>query len=820
MSLNNIFASSNANGLIDLTLGESLATITAVYEKLPSIALVAQYVENVLENGDLVLNGENITPAWTNIVDNFSDFQEQVSLIAQKQETYPNLLERITSLETALMAAEGGYVTLNAQEALSYSVGIAETSPGQSFYVYDASTKQVKRYMNGVSVSAQDFLMVYPTEPVLVDLPSVKPNGAWDGSAGSGFSATPVDPVRATAKPVVRLLTPDYQSVVGKRLVGVFAAASKNRSLYNNLGLSGVRFHFEGGVVEVSAPSYQTITDANGNQKTHLGWWAELENPDTVEGLGHLYVEAIPADNSMQSRVMGPFTFNCRDQEFDYEIEVAPSLSEIVGVRYKTFAAVHAWMSANNGLFTYPRITVTEPGNYAMAPAISGDPGCANSWITIRATAPIAFTTGDGAQGFWLRTNNYRFVGDNITIDFSDVRLMRRNTNAPYNLRNYWFDGINLTIAYGRDNLVNGTYVTPTIAGENWYTDCILSNGCHAILANLVRGCTLNNNYGDLLTNAKCVIDNQTNGYDSAFYNAEIPALEISYSGAEATATAELSGVNNKDNRVLGLRYGSSSANFTIRTNDPLGGSYTIQDVADWVNTIPGFSATVLDGTRRAAALTKSGAWAASAFAATDVKAASLTMITKFDLHADWYQFQNNLDGGNTVIWGNTGKGLIDVQVLFLQPAASGLKDVLIANNSFHHNAGSNWSSQITQPMSHVVIAHNTLVNQNFILSTTNNLSFDAYSFISANSLTTLNWSGAALQNPPVNDNLLDGGANLPANTTGNVAAGTAASKFVNAAEGNFSPQNEMLENLKTSVVGRDQSGELRGLTAAVGALA
>ena len=150
--------------------------------------------------------------------------------------------------------------------------------------------------------------------------------------------------MRTTAKPAIRLLVLPNQFFDGELLVGVYAGANDGGSLYTNMGLSHVTLHFEGTSTSITQPSLATFNDANGNPVTYFGWWAKLQKPAGISGEAQLYFEAVPRDTSMQSRVIGPYSFfphnvfPATGTLHDYELAVAPNQAQIAGQRYTSFA--------------------------------------------------------------------------------------------------------------------------------------------------------------------------------------------------------------------------------------------------------------------------------------------------------------------------------------------------------------------------------------------------------------------------------------------------------------------------------------------------
>ena len=211
----------------------------------------------------------------------------------------------------------------------------------------------------GIGLVSQSARSAGDFNDVIFAPPALAPQASWTGMAGSGFATTPVDPVRTTAKPALRLLTPPFQWFTDTLDVGVVAAANDSGSMLNTLGIAEVSFYFEGNSVKVLAPSWHVIDTAVGPRR-YFGWWVRLKKPPLKSGDGHLYVEAVARDVTMQKRVIGPYVFSPRAVQHDAYLSVTPSAAAIAGTRFQSLAAALGWCKANGK--TNPLVTITEPG--------------------------------------------------------------------------------------------------------------------------------------------------------------------------------------------------------------------------------------------------------------------------------------------------------------------------------------------------------------------------------------------------------------------------------------------------------------------------
>lgn len=654
-------------------------------------------------------------------------------------------------------------------------------------------------------------------------LRSIRPGALWTGAAGSGFTQPPVDPLRTTAKPAMRLITPPNQYFTQELLVGVMAGANNGGTLIDNLGLEKVIVHYEGAKIEIPAPSYQTFADANGVSRSYLGWWVVLKR--TTSGHAHLYFEAVPKDGTMQSRVIGPCQFSPQASAHDFEIQVAPSLTVLAGSRYQSIGAALTYLVQANA--QNPRITVTESGTYDLG-ALSGVYQGAG-YCTIRATVPItigktAYTT-ESASLLRSKWDGLRLVGNNITIDARYVSAIYHENAAG---RQHWLDGVKLINSAGRYALWRSGSRTLShfVRDAAWFTECdfnAVSSAC--VGASLVRGCILRGGYGDTVTDSACVVHTVTEDWDSSDgWTVDVPALTVAYSGAQSTATLALSGGNDSSSRTLTATWGSSSASFTVGNSEAsmLAGTYLVSEVAAWLNGLGvGFTATVLDNSRRAAALSLTGLKGVG-FAATSVKSAPLTMVTMFDLHTDWFQQNNTGLLENCILANNSCTGLV-AQNIFIT-GTGGAKDYLVFNNAFDnklttgaYNNNAHLLSQFAKAHSHVVVAHNTWASQGIWLRGDQAYAADGYCLFANNALRDILWAGAG--NPPssIIGNHLQQGATGSAIGTATTVGGLQGQSFADSSTGKFSARGPLEAARKVPVIALDRSGTKRGASDCAG---
>ncbi len=661
-----------------------------------------------------------------------------------------------------------------------------------------------------------------------MEMAVLEPASGWDGTLGSGFTTVPSDPVRTTAKPACRLMVPPDQFFTDDLVVGVAAAANNGGSLFQNLGLSEVIFHFEGASHSVTEPSYYEFDDVNGHDASYLGWWLKIKRPANMTGSGNLYIEAVPADASMQSRVIGPFAFHPRPQLYDLELTIAPSQTEIIGQRYQTPNAAFAYVKAQSA--QNPRVHFAEAGFFDLTSG--GGTYAPAGYCTITASEPVTIGkssyVSDTTAFMRPKINGLWFKGERITIDFRYVSEIYRE-NQP---REHVLDGVNMTNSdpAGRDALWRGgpRYIGWTVRGNAWFLECTATEIANACLdANLVRGGRFSRLTEDIFADARCIVGSEVFDHSDNSLNADVPSLEVLYNGAEVTATLERTGAVDPSNALVIARWGANSASFNIgdtfnHYSGAAGDGYTIQDVANWLDGLgAGFTAKVLDNSRRASGATLAGL-KGYGFGATDCKSAALTVMTSFDRHGDWFQQRFNNVSENVIAYDNCVLSA-QTQNIFIS-SNNDARDYVFFNCAFWNDpvASDYWDPDILLSQigrsnvahSHVVIAHCTLANQALAVRTDmSGFDLDAYCLIANNSLRDVTFSGAQDGDVTIANNHLHSGAQSAAGASGTTIGGDASNLFVSVATGNFKPdaQGGLAQNQKPTAVRNARGQNARG---------
>lgn len=670
------------------------------------------------------------------------------------------------------------------------------------------------------------------------------PSSAWTGIAGSGFAAVPVDPARTTAKPALRLIVPPNQRFTDGLRVGVLAFALDGDTLVG--GIDRVRFHFEGATRDVISPTYNRMTDANGRARNYLAYWVTLRKPDSVHGNANLFIEAIPADASLQRRVIGPYRFSPRDTLYDAQVTVSPSQAAEAGRNYHSVgAAISFHRSGGHGATL---ITVTETLTEDLSATMMSSTGyVGENYCTITATAPVTFSKpGLGtlaAAQFRPGVNRLHFRGSNITFDMRHVSALWSETGVD---GEHWLDGCRFINSAGRGALWRAGSRTRDLGflvrGSPWFTEVDFSDlpdCCN--LANLARGCSATRAFNDFAGDARCVVYNVIDDLDSTVdWLKDQPALEVTYTGAQTTATLALTGGNEATSRTFTAKWGNNTANFVVGITEArqatadaanynpatAGEGFYIRNVAGWLNSLPGWTATVLDDSKRAAAASLDGL-KGTGFIARNVKNTVLPIVSCFDLHGDFYQQRFNGLTENCIIAFNRGKAMRG-QNIFLSSTPGPCLDFIVLDNAFANVPASTGyavftavSSQCDRSVhSHVVFAHNSFPTQLLRLRTDNPAyQPDRYCLIANNAMLHILWQGAAVADMKIRNNVIDSGYTAPSGATGTVIGGTYLTKFANALGGDFTPAGQLAAASFRPVARLDPDYEAVVLSAPVGAL-
>jgi hypothetical protein len=664
-------------------------------------------------------------------------------------------------------------------------------------------------------------------------IPTLAPSAAWTGTAGSGFTSVPSDPVRTTAKPIIRLIDPPNQFFSDALTISVMAVANDGGTLIS--GIDRVRFRFEGQTVDVLAPALRRFTRYDGSIYWLPCYSVTLKRSVSTVGLANLYIEAIPANATMQSRVLGPYQFGLVATKHDWDKTIGSTGADYTSITAAIAAAKAA--AAQN-----PRVRFITSGTYDMS---GGTPNYTpQGYLTLECATGVNVTiakasyTTDAAMLMRTRWDGLWFKGAGFTLDFAFVSEIYHesqvsNPFAPG--RSHVFEGVRFTRSTAPGSLIRKTIpggsVTYSVRGSPWLLECDVHNmQCPGAAANLYRGVTFRSGFHDVAYGTACVLGCTVATWSSQNYRNLLPAMTVRYTGAGASADLSLSGINGASSRTFTARVGGVSVGtFTALNSEAafLGGTnYNVSNVVAWLNSLSGWSATLLNDSRLATAITN-GSSGYGAFTNIDVKTAALQLFTAFDLHTDFCQKDSVNLVENVLIYGNTGT---DIDAQFVMIGGNESRDWAVIDNALDvlvpsdDNAGGTvLTSQFSRAHRHVIFVHNSFAQQSLALRTgtasVQQYDPDTYCLVASNSLRNLSWDGVTDGDLTIKNNHLHAG--MPGTgSTGEVKAGNQTTLYVNFDGADFTPAGALATNFKPSVWGWDVTGKKRGSTSRPGAVA
>ncbi|MEL6485655.1 MAG: hypothetical protein AAFQ13_00730, partial [Pseudomonadota bacterium] len=416
---------------------------------------------------------------------------------------------------------------------------------------------------------------------------NLPPGDDWNGTAGSGFTTTPSDPTRTTAKPMARMLEPPLQAFTDELVVGVEAFA--------NGGIARVQFNFEGRPFNVTTPSFRQFTREDGSTYLCLGYWINIKRPASIEGAADLYAEIFANDPTMQSRVIGPFTY--------FPVTTLHDMNVTVGAAGDHADLASAMAAVATAGAQRSEIKLIDNGDYT--PGIRNyNPTQGYHKIVAADGVDARISWGAGNEDEWRPGfGNIWFEG--LTIDRDTVFTLRNNGDETFVARHCRF-----ILSGGAGPIFKTTYPAGgTIRQAGWFLEnyCL---GAHDLGISFGGGgSTLRGNISvdgtddfaeQCLLTAYNIVDN----YNwAAAFRPDLGRLRVQYSGS---GTLIAYGRQNNDSgpaedrttthvlKVDGVEVFSFTAWKHWSKHDAGDGLYTVEDFANALNQVSGWTATVL----------------------------------------------------------------------------------------------------------------------------------------------------------------------------------------------------------------------------------
>ena len=533
-------------------------------------------------------------------------------------------------------------------------------------------------------------------------IPTVGPGARWTGAALSG-GTPPTDPVRTTAKPAVQWWQPSEVRMSSDIVIGVDADAKG--------GVAYVDFWVEGNVQRVTQSLY-TDTDINGNTRKRLGYWITLNSSAfkivSTSGSAQIFATATPNDTSMQARTIGnpaaaPGGFaggtNGDRKMVIYPRATAYDFAANVGVG-QTYTNLNAAIAAiKTAISTDPgggpvqaaQLSLTDSAFYELANAPGAGAGTgiytgAKGFHVIKAANGVNATIGravfpsGGPSTFPIdpMMECLEFQGSGVTVDFRNFTAL----GSTYYARGHRFNGCNITNSIGtRDSLYwnkGQLQGQPGSAVPGYTQDCTITYVSQMMIYQVMAtGNKAKMVGGHSFTGTHFAANNYEHDHTAGFFRNGVLAMTIAYSGAGA-ATLSKTGSSDGGSLVLMVN-GATVKSYTLGqiASDQW---FNISSIVNDINSnVAGWSATLIDDTRRASALLgqdgKGGGFGTTnGFTSQPVSSTPLSLYTWFDQHCDILQMytgggtgirENILHRGNAVVgignivatggWNNTG---------------------------------------------------------------------------------------------------------------------------------------------------------------------
>ncbi|MEL6420553.1 MAG: hypothetical protein AAFQ55_18285 [Pseudomonadota bacterium] len=649
---------------------------------------------------------------------------------------------------------------------------------------------------------------------------ALAPSAAWDGTASSGFATTPADPTRNTAKPMVRMLEPPLQRFTDEITLGVSAFANASGTLSG--GIDRVRFHFEGESRDVIEPSLRAFTRADGSTYLCYGYWMTLKKPAEMVGAANLYVEAIPADATMQTRVLGPYTY--------YPVDTLHDMIVTVGAAGDHADLANAMAAVATASAQSALITLLDDGDYT--PGIrNNNPTQGYHKFVAAPGVDARISWGAGNEGEWRPGfGNIWFEG--LTFDRDTVFTLRNNGDETFVARHCRF-----ILSGGAGPIFKTTYPAGgTIRRDGWLLDNYFL-GAHDLgisfdgTGSHLRGNISEDGTDDFAEQAYLTAYNIVDNYNwAAAFRPDLGRLRVQYSGSGTSVT--YSRQNNDSGpaedrttthtiKVDGVEVFSFTAWKHWSKHDAGDGLYEVQDFADALNQVADFTATVLpDGNELGARfLNRTTFPDRPGDNFTDYEIGNdYTFICNVDLHEDGFASGLQANGENIIHAFNRVTRLAGQAFI-----TNGCDDMAVVGNIFGQGQDAKTIGNSTigdgRDYSHLFMAHNSWRGQYVRVLDSGGVGpgWDSYCTFSNNVVLGIFDASGTLTGA---DNIVAVGEQNDAPSIA-AAVGGPATWFPGRASFDFTPAGELLEaaNLAAPLIQYDQNGAQRPVPSAVGAI-
>lgn len=655
------------------------------------------------------------------------------------------------------------------------------------------------------------------------------PNVSWaaTGIAGSGYDngtgvAIPTDPPRTTAKPWCQPLFVNYETFAEAMTIGVDAG------VFSGLGSVSVEFYMEGNTYLSGGESYYNYIDVNGASRWTYGFQCPIDYATIMflnaTGAVEIYIKATPSNGALQARVIGPYILYARapgvgaDKQYDYELELAPSLPDVAGVRYSSPKKCLNYLGANSKVRGL--ITITENATLKGEACTTGI-ATATTWTTFTTAPGVSATFGDGtredASGWYIKSDGVRFMGSGVVIDTAGLNYNLNSAIRCQTVSNklLWFDGCE--ILTGTPNPAQGGSgsgpsalwkgITSTLfwitvqdnSAGNWYFTEVNAHdlcGYGLSMAKLVRCCNTDGVSGTGSEGLKGAIHNSTmSQLGGAQWGLRTPGdgLTLTYTGAKTvtygcTGSPDASGTRTFTITIDGV---PNTYAVTAGSNPP-----QITDLVTWVNSTVAESglvaAVVGTPTRAACYVHKPGTVQSAAIGPNEPLTSGVTntIETIMDAHGNSVQFSGTTYENRAIRFLQVTQAVGIATVSYDNSAT--MRDVGIRNISIQDtSAADGWAVENGYWMAdceHLAQEYLSFMDSGAFFGST--FTGDIYCGVNQSTFNTLSWTVApdtdvALTGIVVRTGTLLVGADADSKSLGGVASST---MFTSTTTPDFTP--------------------------------
>lgn len=669
-----------------------------------------------------------------------------------------------------------------------------------------------------------------PPPPTVV---KIAPSAQYDGTEGSGFDVEPVASAYRTSSDPWRPMGGPFQGsgeAFNADLTLSFYDLCANSAYEVSPEMSKVRLHVEGTVADITEWTERTWIGGDGVERSDILRNVVFDHAGvSVDGWWRYYVEFIPADPALDSRIIGPFRAKrvSRATIWEADVPFGPGETRATLKDALDFCRTSGYQHAR------VRATSSHALDFASTsfPTLYSNPGI----IDVGTDPGVTFTIGKSTQGFPPGGVSFNVEGlrfnKGVVFDLEYLQGLHIVNSRPY-----WFNGAEFYSSISGVNDLKGdtglstaknARSTGNFQNGGIYTECYFHD-LNAALGNnqLLRCCKFKDFMAEPLNPPSVSVGlqwclfyrNEMEGQDPAPLRDLIDSISVTYSGPLSQVEVDITGGLNASTRRFELwEEGSLAQSIAISTTVG-SGVYTNSDLVDAINAFSGYTAVLIDDSRRAAAIggVQPGLLAGD-FTKVSIKDAVVTVGSSFDIHLDACQWGSGSGTENAIVFGKNWHSGGPVQWGFFDKALDKpALDCAFVNNQGGFSTMQGGKSQISGLLQHFLLLNNSMANQQWLVNDTpteglivrGNV-FEGWGYRAGKtSGDMVAKNNHFFSSPPL------AGPNVSDNTTG----GAFTDYFEDIPAGDARPKGALLSKTSARLTASSISGRARGATSLIGA--